>query len=306
LAAPLTAPGEAEELAIAGATEFYCGVQTRQWQDAFGDHDSISRRQGKANLESMEELKKVVQETKMLGLPLFMTVNEDYSKGQLPLALELAEEFEALGGYGIMVKDIALMSLLQKKGSKLMLGLSLLACTSSASALSFYFDLGVRRVVLPRFLSINQVKLILEKFPEVQGEALIFFDKCPFIDGYCRFIHSVGYQTAPPEIDSGSVCHEVFSHDVSYMLPACFELFGFPPVSPACAVCSLEALTGAGIQIFKVGGRGRSLKTLVKVLRFISAASKIPETNLRKELYRKCFGTACSKGACYYSGISDE
>ncbi len=326
LAVPLTVPGEAAILSAAGATEFYCGLQTAQWQEAFGDHDSISRRQGVANLATLDELRLVLDETAGLGAPLFLTVNSNYSEEQLPSVLSLIESFEEMGGTGVMITDIALLSLLYKRGSRLIRGLSLLAAVSSLSAVKFYRELGVTRIVFPRFLDFKQISAITSHFPEIQTECIVWLDKCRFIDGYCRFMHSVGYQGySSGDQDGSHSCsggdqggsqgcnggdqtgmpmRTISAYDMDYCRPACFELLGNPPIHPACAACDLVALEKAGVSIFKLGGRGRPLELRLSGVRFLTAAygegSQEGHGIAIKELYRQIFGEPCSVEACYY------
>jgi hypothetical protein len=328
LAVPLTAPGEAELLAQAGATEFYCGLQTAQWAEQFGNHDSISRRQGSANLSTLDELEQVLLETVALKTPLFLTLNGNYTHEQLPVVLELAEAFEARGGTGIMLCDRALLEGLRRRGSQLVCGLSLLAVVSSVSALEFYRELGVTRMVLPRFLSIAQIETLLQAAPGIHAEALVWLDKCSFIDGYCRFIHGVGYADAPAGVEVGGCAGAaadadpdaavgagggadgggslprtpsayIATYDTTYRLPACFELFGMPPALPACAACHLEALAAAGVEVFKLGGRGRSLETRLAGLRFLTAAKSL-DIPARRSLYQREFGAPCNEEVCYF------
>ena len=197
LAVPISARGEAKILSEAGASEFYCGTQTELWQEAFGNHDSISRRQGPANVSTLDELADIVTEAISLNSPLFLTVNGNYTQEQLPYVTELVAAFEDMGGTGVMVADISLLISLQKRSSRLVRGLSLLAAVSNRSALGFFSELGVTRVVLPRFLTPFQISEIIKYFPDIRGESIVWLDKCTCIDGYCRFIHSVGYRDYP-------------------------------------------------------------------------------------------------------------
>ncbi|MDR1664044.1 MAG: U32 family peptidase [Clostridiales bacterium] len=307
LAVPLTAPGEAALLYGAGATEFYCGLQTPEWQEAFGDHDSISRRQGAANLSALDTLNTLVAESAKLDSPIFLTVNGSYTREQLPMAAKITAEFEDMGGTGIMVADIGLLSLLKKKGSKLIRGLSLLAAAGSSAALTFYRALGVTRVVFPRFLQPGQISVIMKAHPNVQAECIVWLDKCRCIDGYCRFLHAVGYRDAPD--NAGNDLPTVFTHDTTYQWPACFELFGKPPALPACAACSLRALAAAGVTVFKMGGRGRPIEPRLTGARFLSLAYKLAGVDTGgdadytaiKEEYARLFGRRCEPSVCYYA-----
>lgn len=300
LAAPLTAPGEAALLLADGATEFYCGLQDDAWQARFGDHDSISRRQGAANLSSLDILAEVLAETNTLAAPLFLALNGSYSQAQLPHVLQLAHWFEAHGGTGLMVADTGLLYHLQRQGSGLVRGVSVLAGVGSAAALAVYQGLGAARVVLPRHLSPAQMARVLAPCPGVEAEALVFLDKCPFIDGLCRFVHSVGYQDAPPGAQPPADAPALTAWDLSYRLPACFELCGRPPQTPACAACSLSALQAAGVTVFKMGGRGRSLNVRRQGVQFLSQAARLASDAARQRLYHQTFGAVCSPAVCYY------
>ncbi len=300
LAVPLTNVNEAEILHEAGATEFYCGIQTTGWEGMFGNHDSISRRQGSANMAKIDELEQLLVKTGELSVPLFLTLNSFYTEEQLPYVLEIAETFEDLGGTGIMVCDLGLLGALKKRKSRLIRGLSLLAAASSVSAVYFYQELGVSRVVFPRFLSVEQMKIMVASCPNIQWEAIVWIDKCSFIDGFCRFIHGVGYASDSGR-DAGSPCRKIiYSHDTNYMLPACFELFGKPVGTPACAACSLASLADAGVEVFKVGGRGRSLETRLTGTRFLTDAFNRKDNQRQKELYHHTFGEECGPACCYY------
>lgn len=299
LAVPLSAPGEAAILYEAGATEFYCGVQPQEWQDLYGNHDSISRRQGAANLATLDELNLLVKETAGLGAPLFLTVNGNYTEEQLLTVLSIIDSFEEMGGTGIMIADIALLSLLKKRGSKLVRGLSLLAAVSNLSAMEFYFELGVSRVVFPRFLTTEQINAIMIHYPNVQAECIVWLDKCKFIDGYCRFIHSIGYQHCGDLEYTDVPESRIKTYDMDYRLPACFELFGNSPLNPACAACGLPALERAGVSIFKLGGRGRPLDVRLSGIRFLRESRKLANAGEIKNLYETYFGSPCSNDICY-------
>lgn len=297
MAAPVSAPGEAEALYAAGATELYCGLQDADWTAKYGGHDCISRRQGGANLATLTELRAVREEAAALGIPVMLTVNGFYTQPQLMAVADLCARWEGMGGAGIMACDPALLLLLREQGSALLRSLSLLASVSNGPALGFYHSLGVRRAVLPRFLTPGEMGAILGAYPDVEGEALVWLDKCPFIDGFCRFLHGVGYADAPAEARTE---RELRTWDMSYRLPACWELCGQPPFLPACAACGMESLLENGVGIFKLGGRGRSLETRVQGVRFLRECLGlgIPE---RKALYRKRFGANCSPAVCYDS-----
>lgn len=241
----------------------------------------------------------MLAESKRLQAPLMLTVNAFYSDEQLPYVAKLCAQWEEMGGHGIMVADPALLVLLKKRNSRLIRGLSLLAVAANSAALSFYSTLGISRVVLPRFLLPDEMGKILRACPGLEGEALVWLDKCRYIDGYCRFLHTTGYLDAPPGLSTHS---DLTAWDLSYRIPACWELEGLPPELPACAACSVEALARNDIHILKMGGRGRSLATRIAGIRFLRDSMKLPDKAARRALYRLRFGSACCAQICYEGG----
>jgi collagenase-like PrtC family protease len=226
-------------------------------------------------------------------------VNGNYTEKQLPMVMSLVNAFEEMGGTGIMVADIALLSLLKKRKSKLIRGLSLLAAASNTAAIEFYAELGVSRVVFPRFLTYEQINRIVTRFPDIEAECIIFLDKCKFVDGYCRFIHSVGYQSCDCSENANDPENIVTSYDVNYRLPACFELFGYPPDSPACGACGIGSFEKAGVSVFKMGGRGRPLSLREAGVRFLQESGKSKNNSEIKKLYNDYFNSPCCNDVCY-------
>ena len=93
-AVPVNAPEEVAALAAAGAGELYCGYQDAWWVERYGDHDSASRRQGAANLSSLDDLERCATEAQVSGLPLWLALNSRYTEPQLDHLVELCQQFE--------------------------------------------------------------------------------------------------------------------------------------------------------------------------------------------------------------------
>lgn len=295
-AAPVTAANEVEALLRAGAGELYCGVLENAWRARYCRHDSISRRQGLANLTSRAELKALARECAAQDAPLFLALNSRYTPPMLPYLVELVADFEGMGGTGVHMSDIGLMAACSGM-SGLTLSASLMGVTLNGETLAFYASLGIRRAVLPRCLSPEQMGEILRAAPLIEGEAMVMADKCPFVDGYCRAYHGVGYVDAPErELECGE-CGEILAFDTTYSSHLCTRLLGERSAAMPCAACALERLRANGVTIGKLGGRGLPLEERVKQLCFISAASRLEKTDDRRELYAECFGSNC---CCYY------
>jgi collagenase-like PrtC family protease len=304
---PISHPDEVEPLADSGADELYCGVLEPWWMRRYGDHDSVSRRQGKANLSSRDNLALLATQAKEHDLPVYLTVNGRYTERQLGYLVDLCQDFEAMGGTGLQIFDWGLMSALREMGTSLQFCLSILAVAANTPTLAFYCDrFAISRVVFPRFVTPAQTAELLAPFPQLEGEVMVAGDRCPFIDGYCRFYHGNAYSDAELTTYQKSTdeAFAINTYDTTYVTHSCRSLLGDPPNEFPCAACRMEAFETAGVQFAKIGGRGTPLAYRLSLLRFLQEAKSLEADTRRQELYHQTFGSACN---CYddflYEGI---
>ena len=175
---PVNAASEVRALAAAGAGELYCGLQEPWWVERYGDHDSASRRQGRANLGSREELAQTARAAQAHGVSLYLALNGMYDEYQLDYLMELARWFEHIGGTGVIARDAGLLLRLKQDDNGLKRVLSLLAVCANAPSVDAYARLGVSRVVFPRFLDAVHIHDILGGCVAggVEAESMVFFD----------------------------------------------------------------------------------------------------------------------------------
>jgi len=293
-ALPVTEASEIKPLLEAGADEFYCGYQDHRWRESWGDHDSLSRRQGAANVDCREALACIAREAGLLGAPVWLALNSCYSPPQYGYLIELAQQWAALGGHGVILRDLALLSLLKGLELPLFFSISLLAVAANSAALRFFQEQGADRVVLPRFIPPLDLQEMLAAAPGLEYEAMVMDDGCPLIDGYCRSIHATGY---PPRSDNAPAERIIQTFDIGgsahHLCQALGRSFDQPP---ACAACSLPLLEQAGVGVGKFGGRGTPLRQRLEKLRFLRAAAALDSDGQRAQRYQRLFGP-CN---CYY------
>src|SRR3989442_15663733 len=99
--APISTYNELEMLAASGAEEFYCGIVPREWLDRYTRAVWLNRRSPKGgSLESLSELKQLVEGSHGFGIPVFLTLNAPYyTAEQLSWVTELARRLD--GDVGI-------------------------------------------------------------------------------------------------------------------------------------------------------------------------------------------------------------
>ncbi len=297
-AAALSAADELDPLYEAGCDEVYLGLLEDSWRRLYGGHDIISRRQGKANLSSREELETVLERARILNIPVYLALNARYTPEQYPYLLDLCSWYAGRGGSGVILQDMGLLLALKDKEIPLRLTASLLMMTVHADGVRFLKQLGISRVVLPRFLTLEEMKAIAAAEPDMEYEIMGMGDQCPMIDGLCRSYHGETYESVFEEMPGSGGEPFLWFPTFDTTCEAHHLCEGIPRKLHPCAACELRALNKAGIRIIKFGGRGTPLSLRVRDLEFFSLARNQTEKALIRKKYQETYGHECQ---CYYS-----
>lgn len=301
-AVPVNDAYEVSALAEAGADELYCGYQDAWWIERYGDHDSASRRQGAANLATLGDLEQCARQATAHSLPLWLALNTRYTEAQLDHLVNLCRCFEDMGGTGVIVSDLGLLWRLNG-ATTLRRCLSILAVVQNRATLEAYHHMGVSRVVLPRFMRPQEAASLLSGTHDIEAEVMAFFDKCPWVDGYCRHRHGISYQSRGVQGDTDD-SPPLYTFDTTYQTHACLGRACTYLEPYPCAACHLDQFAQAGVGFAKLGGRGRPLEERLRALRFLVASESLDSDDQRAQLYQQTFGQPC---ACYYgTAIQDR
>ncbi|MCC6144011.1 MAG: U32 family peptidase [Candidatus Hydrogenedentes bacterium] len=318
--APVASFADAQLIIAAGADLVYCGYLPTGWGAQMGELESISRRQGRpAHITDEGELAAVAEFARSRGCEALLTLNGHYTPLQAAQVLHLAERWEQLGGTGLMVADIGLIATLHERGSTLTLCASILTGVFNSATVHFLAGLGATRVVLPRELSLEEVCLLTSSAPVVEYEMIVLHQRCPFIDGFCRFYHGSRIPDGLPAAFPYTITKE--GNAVAALIDPDYEGHGcqlnwhtdegdvglqFRPdeCEPPCAACRLSELAAAGVSIAKVAGRGYPPDLIARSVAFLAQARAFGHGHdaaaMIRDLYRETFGTACSEHDCYY------
>jgi len=313
---PLDKIEEVDRLAKAGAHEFYCGVAADDWPYRTV---SVNRRHEKAaSFNGFVELAEAVERAHAHGIPLFLTLNEHYfSAVDLAAVLRYTKRARDLGVDGFIVSDLSLMLALRGEGVELHVSTG--GTTFNRESARFYQELGVKRIVLPRHLTLKEMRGIVTAVPEIKMETFILNSKCPYIDGFCTFHHG---------LDAVVDQHEKKSYRNGCMLPyrissdrqpgdAAWEKQHIWAIAHMdenpCGACALIDLQEMGIASLKIVGRGNTLTRKVKDVEFLTAAldflKQAPARGAFVEqtrtLYRATYGWPCRIYMCYYPDVED-
>lgn len=299
----------------AGADEFYMGFYDDKWSMVFGNYSDINRMSGfgkRANPYSFEEMVDVIKEIKSKGKSAFVTMNANgYSKEQLKFMernyLPLLREAKV---DGIILSDVNVIL------SAVKLGLEPIASTMCAiynsDIAEMYYHLGVKRMILPRDLSLDELANICKQLSDVQFEAFFMRNGCIFSDAYCLGMHrpECGATCTYTRYGDNKYLHDYSDfkefHDVDvndYLYRTAFHL-------DACAMCALYRLNQIGITSLKIVGRADDFDSIYRDIELtnqnieIMRQSSTEREYLKSMIFPQNFPQKCRMGiSCYYPEV---
>ncbi|MBN1931758.1 MAG: U32 family peptidase [Desulfobacterales bacterium] len=166
----------------AGADAIYCGLK------------SFSARMEAKNF-TIEELAALTQLAQEKGVKIYVTFNSLLKPDDLNEAGKILERLEQrVKPDGIIIQDLALIQLVKQTGFSGELHLSTLANVSFPAALKLVRkNLGVNRVVIPRELNIEEIKLLAQACPPgLDLEVFVHGAICFGISGRCYWSSYLG------------------------------------------------------------------------------------------------------------------
>ena len=132
-----------------------------------------------------EELIDAVNYTHALGKKIYVTVNIFARNYDIENAEKYFKFLESIKIDGAIISDIGLIDLCRKVAPNLNVNVSTQANTQNYKTVQFYENLGVKRVILARELSLKEIKEIHEKVPEMEIETFIHGAMCISYSGRC-------------------------------------------------------------------------------------------------------------------------
>lgn len=308
--APVNALDEVKPLLGAGAHWLYGGVIPAKWASRFPSTVLLNQRTFPgAQFSSLEEIEEAVSITRRKGGSFALTLNAPfYMDEQMPMALELAGWASDAGVNALIVADPGLISRLGEEGNRLPLHLSTMGVVANAYSVDLYAAMGVRKVILPRFLNLDQIRFLITSSPTMEFEAFILVGKCPYIEGLCTFVHDSNDQRWPCEWQWD--LEDEAGQELPLSLSGHFSGIRECDRRDGCGLCALPVLKSAGIITFKVVGRGAPLERKLQLIRELGKLLSDMPSQLDEDWIRKCkmsyhrlYGHDCCGHNCYYPEV---
>ena len=252
--------------------------------------DFSLRSMRKGEIITAENLKNAVDLAHSYGKKVHMTLNiyafnEDIDN--LYKTLDIIKEAKP---DALIVSDFGILNVIKRELPEIALHISTQTNTLNYEAVKYWRDFGAKRVILARELSIEQIRTIRKKVPDIELESFVHGSQCVSFSGRCllsdymtngerqanhggcaqpcRWSYKLLEETRPGEY------FEIEQNDrgTHILSPKDLALINYIP-----------QLIEAGVDSFKIEGRTKSLY-------YVSAVAKT---------YRKAIDN-------YYSGIQDD
>lgn len=174
LVCPAGTPAALRIAATAGADAIYVGFR-----------DETNARNFPGLNFSPEELAEAVDFAHERGVKVYLAVNTYAKAGNNEPWIKAIDNAAKFKVDAIILADIGLLDYAARTYPDLRLHLSVQASASNPTSINFYVEeFGVRRVVLPRVLSVSEIKSINSQI-DAESEVFAFGGMCPMAEGRC-------------------------------------------------------------------------------------------------------------------------
>ena len=269
----LLAPAKNKEIAFAsidcGADAVYIGASC------------YGARKNAAN--NLDDIKEVVDYAHKFWAKVFVTVNTILSDDELDGAEDLVKKLDKIGVDAVLIQDMGLL----KRLMDLRLPISIHASTQcdnrDEEKIRFFNKIGLSRVVLARELSVEKIKEIHNKNPEIELEAFVHGALCVSYSGQCYLSQYIGGRSANRG-ECAQPCrksYKVFDekgNEYIYPYALCLKDFN--------ASKHIKEMIDSGVYSFKIEGR---LKDAGYVKNVVSYYRQLLDKYSEKASSGKCF-----------------
>lgn len=132
------------------------------------------------------ELKTAVETAHERGAKVYVTLNILAHEADFSDMAEYIRYLNDIKADAVIVSDLGILSLVRKTAPTLAVHVSTQASVTNSYAARFYADLGVKRIVLARELSLEEIKKIRDALPqETELEAFVHGAMCISYSGRC-------------------------------------------------------------------------------------------------------------------------
>ncbi len=256
-----------------------------------------------------------------IGKKVYVTVNIFAHNEHLEKLLAHIKKLKAIKVDGIFISDPAVISILKKVWPQVKIILSTQANCTNWLAAKYWYEQGMKRVILSRELNLADIKKIKKRVPKLELECFVHGALCMAYSGRC-FLSKYFTDRNANLGDCVQPCRWQYNvylaekNRKKEMLELVEEEHGSYILNSQdlCLIKRLGELINAGVDAFKIEGRAKSVYYLGNVVgayrlaidtmysnKFNKAKSKIL-SYLYKELDKKMFHRGYTEGFMFNQG----
>jgi len=175
LVCPAGTPAALKDAVSAGADCVYVGFR-----------DETNARNFPGLNFSRKELASGIAHAHQHGAKVLVAINTFPRAGQPKLWHQAVDDAVSLGADAVILADIGLLDYAARTHPQARLHLSVQASASNPASIRFYAEkFGVRRVVLPRVLTVPEIAALNKQIPGIETEVFVFGGLCVMAEGRC-------------------------------------------------------------------------------------------------------------------------
>lgn len=296
LVCPAGTPAGLRTAVDAGADAVYCGFQ-----------GPTNARNFPGLNFSEAELAKSVRFAHAHGSRVLVAVNTFARAGAVELWRHAVDAAADAGADAVIAADLAVLEHAASRHPDLRLHLSVQAAAGTPEAIQFYVKtFGVKRVVLPRVLSVEEIARLNREI-DVETEVFVFGGLCVMTEGRCALSsyttgkspNLTGVCSPPSHVtyveQNGTLSAQLGGFTIDRF--AAGEAAGYPTLCKGCFVAAgrtsylfedpvslnaadlLVSLYRAGVTAFKIEGRQRGKAYVAQVVKAFRTALDSLENN---------------------------
>ena len=241
---------------------------------------------------TLDELKEAIDLAHSKGVRIFLTLNTIYKDSEIESLYENLKTLYTWGIDAFIVQDIGMIKFLKDNFPEIEIHGSTQMTVSNHVEANFLKDLGLKRVVLSRELSFEDIKSIKEK-SNIELEIFVSGALCISYSGNCYMSSFIGSRSGNRGL-CAQPCRKKYSCGDK-------ENYFFSPKDQLMGEKELEALKNIGVESIKVEGRMKSEEYVYETVSYYR--DLLQGINRENESY-KLFNRGYSKG--YFYGENSE
>ncbi len=248
----------------------------------------FSARKAAANF-TFDQLRRIRGLAAARGRKIYVTVNTIIRECELSRLADALARLEASGVDGVIVQDLGVLSVLRRHFPGLPIHASTQMAVHNSAGMDYLARLGVRRVILPRELTLERIRALRESHPDMELEVFVHGALCYGFSGICLASSALTGRSGNRG-DCAQICRSHFIREkTNDRADGPSQGYFFSCRDLSLGLNALE-LAQAGVDAFKIEGRMKSPEYVSNTVRLyrgvIDRGADMPEEEYRELLRR--------------------